>query len=230
MKKNNYSYIGISFIVLLFGIWAVKEFGSRYQKEELVFLEVENENGEIVKRQVPEFSFTNQDGNTITKADFDGKVYVVEFFFATCPTICPIMNENLVHIQHHFYGNLDFGIASFTINPEHDTPEVLKKYMLDKGAKHPNWHMLTGESDKIYDLARNGFNAYAAQDKNAPGGFEHSGFFALVDKEGYLRSRKDEFGNPILYYQGSIPYKKRKANNGDEQQIDILIDDIKKLL
>lgn len=230
MKKNKYSYVGISFIVLLFGIWAVKEYGSRYHKDTLVFLEVENDNGELEKRIVPDFSFTNQNGKIITKADFDGKVYVVEFFFATCPTICPIMNENLVHIQHQFYGNLDFAIASFTINPEYDTPEVLKQYMLEKGAKHPNWHMLTGDRDMLYNLARYGFNAYAAEDKNAPGGFEHSGFFALVDKDGYLRSRKDEFGNPILYYQGSIPYKTRKSNSGDEQQIDILIEDIKKLL
>lgn len=230
MKKNNYSYVGISFIILLFGIWAVKEFGSRFDSEELAYLEVEDENGELIKRSVPDFSFTNQDGKTITKKDFEGKVYVVEFFFATCPTICPVMNENLVHVQHQFYGNLDFGIASFTINPEHDTPEVLKEYMESYGAKHPNWHMLTGDQKKIYDLARNGFNAYAAEDENAPGGFEHSGFFALVDKEGFLRSRKDEYGNPILYYQGSVPYKQRKSRDGDEQQIDILIEDIKKLL
>lgn len=227
---KNYSYVGISFIILIFGIWAVNEFMSRSSQNKLAYLTVQNEDGEMVKRKVPDFSFTNHDGKTITNEDYKGKVYVVEFFFATCPTICPIMNENLVVVQNEFYGNMNFGIASFTINPENDTPEVLKAYREKYGIKHPNWHMLTGNRDKIYDLARNGFNAYAAEEPNAPGGFEHSGFFALVDKEGYLRSRYDEQGNPILYYQGSIPLDADDSYTGDEEQVTLLIEDIKKLL
>lgn len=227
---KNYSYIGISFIVLIFGIWAINEFMSRSAKNELAYLTVENENGELIKRKVPDFSFTNHEGKTITNKDFKGKVYVVEFFFATCPTICPIMNENLVEVQNEFYGNMNFGIASFTINPEHDTPEVLKEYREKYGIKHPHWHMLTGDRNKIYNLARNGFNAYAAEEPNAPGGFEHSGFFALVDKDGHLRSRYDEQGNPILYYQGSVPMNGNTTNPGDEEQVSLLIEDIKKLL
>ncbi len=226
---KNYSYIGISFIVLIFGIWAVSEFMSRSEANNLAYLTVENDEGELVKRKVPDFSFTNHNGKTITNKDYEGKVYVVEFFFATCPTICPIMNQNLVEVQNEFYGNMNFGIASFTINPENDTPEVLKAYREEYGIKHPHWHMLTGDRDKIYDLARNGFNAYAAEDPNAPGGFEHSGFFALVDKKGFLRSRYDEHGNPILYYQGAVSINDT-SQPGDEEQVSILIKDIKKLL
>ncbi|NGZ88785.1 SCO family protein [Psychroflexus maritimus] len=226
---KNYSYIGISFIVLVFGIWAVNEFSNRASANELAYLTVQDDEGNEVKRKVPEFSFTNHKGETITHEDYQDKVYVVEFFFATCPTICPIMNENLVEVQNEFYGNMNFGIASFTINPEHDTPEVLNKYREKYGIQHPHWHLLTGDRNQIYELARNGFNAYAAEDKNAPGGFEHSGFFALVDKKGYLRSRHDEHGNPILYYQGAVPLK-GDSNPGDEEQISILIEDIKKLL
>ncbi len=227
---KNYSYVGISFIILIFGIWAINEYMSRSNQNKLAYLTVQNEDGEMVKRKVPSFSFTNHDGKTITNEDYKGKVYVVEFFFATCPTICPIMNENLVVVQNEFYGNMNFGIASFTINPENDTPEVLKSYRDKYGIKHPNWHMLTGDRAKIYDLARNGFNAYAAEEPNAPGGFEHSGFFALVDKDGYLRSRFDEQGNPILYYQGSVPLDAAEGNPGDEEQVSLLIEDIKKLL
>ncbi|MGM0634789.1 MAG: SCO family protein [Bacteroidota bacterium] len=228
--NKKYSYIGISLVVLVFGVWVVKQLQDQSDANEMAYLEVEDENGEMVKQKVPDFSFTNQNGKTITQDDFEGKVYVVEFFFATCPTICPIMNENLVEVQNNFYSNMDFGIASFTINPSHDTPEVLKEYAQEHGIKHANWHLLTGDKDEIYQLARKGFNAYAAQDDNAPGGFEHSGFFALVDKEGYLRSRIDEFGNPILYYQGSIPFDEKDTQDGNEPQIDILIEDIQKLL
>lgn len=227
---KNKSYIGISFIVLIFGIWAVKEYSSRYNTEELAYLEVENQDGEFVRRKAPDFKLINQNGDIITQEFYKDKVYVVEFFFATCPTICPIMNDNLVHVQNEFYGNMKFGIASFTINPDHDTPAVLKEYMQEKGAKHANWNMLTGDRNQIYTIAREGFNAYAAENENAPGGFEHAGYFALVDKDGYLRSRTDKNGNPILYYQGSIPFDEPDKNDGNEQQIDILIEDIKKLL
>ncbi len=223
MKK--YSYIGISFIVLIFGIWVVNEYMSRNASNELAFIKQAGEK----KRKVPDFRMVNQHKDTITNKDLLGKVYVVEFFFATCPTICPIMNENLVKVQNEFFGNPNFAIASFTINPENDTPKVLKEYAQEHDITHANWHLLTGDKKEIYDLARNGFSLYAREDSKAEGGFEHSGFFALIDKNGYLRSRRDEQGNPIAYYEGATPYNSKKTNKG-KQQIDWLIKDIKKLL
>ena len=223
MKK--YSYIGISFIVLIFGIWVVSEYSSRNSLQELAYVEAES--GE--KRKVPDFKMVNQNNDTITNESYAGKVYVVEFFFATCPTICPIMNENLVKIQNKFFGNPNFGIASFTINPENDTPEVLKEYAKEHDITHANWHLLTGDRKDIYDLARSGFSLYAREDSDAPGGFEHSGFFALIDKKGYIRSRRDDQGNPIIFYEGSTPYNSKKTNRG-KKQIDWLIQDIEKLL
>jgi protein SCO1/2 len=223
MKK--YSYVGISLIVLVLGIWVVSEYLARNSKESLSYLEIESE-----RKKVPEFDFTNQNNKTITHEDYLGKVYVVEFFFATCPTICPIMNENLLQVQDRFYGNMNFGIASFTINPEHDTPEVLKEHAEELGVKHPHWNFLTGDKDKIYELANKGFNIYAREDKKAEGGFEHSGFFALIDQEGYIRSRKDEAGNPIIFYQGSVPIDNTTGEGHEIQQIDILMEDIQILL
>ncbi len=189
MKK--YSYIGIAFIILIFGIYAVPKIVNKFKTPELITI-----------GKVPPFEFTNQDGKLITNSFYDGKVWVVEFFFTTCPTICPKMNENMLKIQNEFYGNLDFGIASFSINPKYDTPQILKEYAEKHGATSKNWNFLTGEQDKIYGLANTGFTLYAGENSNAEGGFEHSGMFALVDKQGNIRSRLDEYGNPIAFYDG----------------------------
>lgn len=205
---KNKSYIGISFIVLVFGIWAVKEIGERFSKSDLVEI-----------GSVPSFELTDQDNKTITDKDYLGKVYVVEFFFSTCPTICPVMNQNMVEIQNEYYGNPEFGIASITINPEYDTPKVLKQHAEDLGVKHYNWHFLTGDKDYIFNLAEKGFNLYAGQNDKVPGGFEHSGLFALVDKEGNIRCREDQYGNPILYYDGL-----------EEEGVEAIKEDIRKLL
>ena len=192
MKK--YSYIGIAFIILIFGIYAVPKIVNKFKTPKLVTI-----------GKVPSFEFTNQDGKLITNSFYEGKVYVVEFFFTTCPTICPKMNESMLKIQNEFYGNVDFGIASFSINPKYDTPQILKEYAKSHGATLKNWNFLTGEQDKIYELSNTGFTLYAGEDSNAEGGFEHSGMFALVDKQGNIRSRLDELGNPIAFYDGLDP-------------------------
>lgn len=205
---KGYSYIGISFVILIFGIWAVPKIVTRFQKPQL----------EVIGK-VKDFKFINQEGKTITNKDYEGKVYIVEFFFTTCPTICPIMNTNMVEIQNEFFGNPNFGIASFTINPEYDTPEVLKEYAEKYKITNPNWHLLTGDLNTIYQLANEGFNLYVGKNSEVEGGFEHSGFFALIDKEGNIRSRKDEYDNPIVYYDGL-----------EEQGIKMLKEDVAKLL
>jgi len=192
MKK--YSYIGIAFIILIFGIYAVPKIVNKFKTPKLVKI-----------GQVPTFEFTNQEGQLISNSFYDEKVYVVEFFFTTCPTICPKMNENMVKIQKEYYGNPNFGIASFSINPKHDTPEILKAYAKSHGATLKTWNFLTGNQDKIYELANSGFTLYAGENSEAEGGFEHSGMFALIDKEGNIRSRMDELGNPIAFYDGLDP-------------------------
>lgn len=205
---KNKSYIGISFIVLLFGILVIPKIVDRVKNKTIVKddrLNVQNSftESDLVKiGPAPEFSLINQDKKTITNDTYKGKVYVLEFFFSTCPTICPKMNANLKQVQALFNGQKDFGIASITINPEGDTPEVLKKHTEDLGITSENWHFLTGDKDYIYKIANKGFNIYAAENSKVNGGFEHSGLFALIDKQGNIRCRKDDFGNPILYYDG----------------------------
>ncbi len=205
--KKNYSYIGISFIILIFGIWAVPKIVMTLSKADLEIVGI-----------VPAFSFTDQNGKTITNKDYEDKVYVVEFFFTTCPDICPIMTENMKKIQDKFLGNPKLGIASFTIDPVHDTPEVLKEYAKKKGITKPQWHLLTGEKEEIFRLANEGFNLYVGDVPEVEGGFEHSGFFALIDQSGNIRSRRDENDNPIVYYDGL-----------DDKGIQMLIEDIKQL-
>ena len=205
---KNKSYIGISFIVLIFGIWAVPKIIAKFQKSDLVEI-----------GPVPAFKLTNQDNKSISDKDYLGKVYVVEFFFSTCPTICPKMNESMLQLQEEFYGNPNFGIASITIDPAKDTPQVLKEHADLLGVKHYNWHFLTGDKEYIFGLANKGFNLYAGENNKVAGGFEHSGLFALVDKNGKIRCRKDAQGNPILYYDGL-----------EASGVEAIKEDIKKLL
>lgn len=245
MSKNKYSYVGIALIVLVFGILFVPKIVDRVSNDDVTREESRSKkvgtqvtegkplsylviNGE--KKKVADFSFTNQDGKVISNKDYEGKVYIVEFFFTTCPTICPRMSKNLVDIQNNFPNNKDFGIASFTINPVNDTPEVLKAYAEQYGVTNPNWHFMTGDKDAIYDLANTGFNLYADQVEGAPGGFEHSGNFALIDKEGYIRSRTDAYGNPKIYYKGIISEVEKYDEDGEEEEISMLKEDILKLL
>lgn len=189
---KNKSYIGIAFIVLIFGIYAVPKIIDR----------LKGGNDLMLIGPAPKFELTDQNNKTISNKDYLGKVYVVEFFFSTCPTICPRMNQNMVKIQNEFFGNPNFGIASITINPENDTPAVLKEHAKEIGVTSLNWHLLTGDRDYIMNLSNKGFNLYAGSNDKINGGFEHSGLFALIDKKGNIRCRKDENGNPILYYDG----------------------------
>jgi len=182
------------------------------------------------RKKVPGFKFVNQNGELISNEFYLGKVYIVEFFFTTCTTICPIMNTNLVHIQNSFTTFPNFGIASFSINPEYDTVNILSKYAKDNGIENPNWNLMTGEADEIYELANDGFNLYTAASSDFIDGFEHSGYFALVDKEGYIRCRQDEFGNPKIYYKGSVNFKEKLDLNGEAEEITVLKEDLLKLL
>lgn len=238
--KNKYTYVWVSLVVLVFGILFVPKIVDRVKTDTIVEndrMNVKDNSQELAyvllngkKRRVPNFQFTNQDSLLITENDYMGKVFVVEFFFTTCPSICPIMTNNLVEIQEEF-GQLDeFGIASFSITPEYDTPQVLKEYAEEHGITDLDWHLLTGDQEKIYELANVGFNIFAAEAPDVPGGFEHSGLFALIDKKGYIRSRVDAFGNPIVYYRGTITESEGQNDHGEQEQMSALKADIKKLL
>jgi protein SCO1/2 len=209
MLKNK-SYIGISFVILVFGIYAIPKIVNRFQNNSIVQgdrLDKVSSSAEVDDKlvklgAVPKFELINQDNQKITNETYKGKVYVLEFFFATCPSICPKMNANMLLLQNAFFGNPNFGIVSITIDPAHDTPELLKEHAKVLGVKSSNWNFLTGDKEYIYNLSNKGFNIYVGENSKVAGGFEHSGLFALIDKNGNIRCRKDDYGNPILYYDG----------------------------
>lgn len=182
--------------------------------------------------KAPDFHLIDQNNRMISNQDMLGKVYVVEFFYARCPTICPIMNNNLKFVEKEI-NSKDFGIVSISIDPENDTPEFLKNHAKKLGVKNPNWHFLTGNRDYIGDLA-NEFDIYVGDKENEAESLNHSGMLALVDKQGNVRCRFGKGGVPILYYSG-LNYDDEEGENASlkgkfQPDRKLLIEDIKKLL
>jgi len=229
--NNNLKYIGLIIVIIIFGIFSIPKIYERVVNSDIKDANRLNNNERLSymtlsdeKRKAPDFILTNQDSILISNEDLNDKVYVLEFFFTRCPDICIEMNRNMKLLDEKFGDSNEFGIVSITIDPYNDNPSTLKEYSEALNIQSQNWHFLTGEKDYIYDLANNGFNIYANQNANFAGGFEHQGYFALIDKDGYIRSRKDNFGNPIMYYLGINDI------NANLQGIDMLSYDIKKLI
>lgn len=211
--KNKYGYIGISLIILVFGIWVLKEMRLRKEPSEVGLQKFE---------AIPNFSFTDSKSKIITKKDMQGKVFILKFFFTSCPNICPKMIKNARLLENKFFSHPNFEIISITIDPKNDTPEILKNYAQKRGISQEKWHFLTGNEEIIYDFANKGFRLYAAKNEKVEGGFQHSGLFALIDKKGYIRSRTIQQANnqiPLKYYDGL-----------DLKHIQMLKEDIAKLL
>lgn len=182
--------------------------------------------------KAPDFELTDQNNKKITNKDMLGKVYLVEFFYSRCPTICPVMNRNMRAIEDKI-NNPDFGIISISIDPDNDTPEILKQHAKSVGAKSPDWHFLTGDRTYIGNLADQ-FNIYVGDEEDEGESLNHSGMIALVDKEGNIRCRYNKDNMPILYYSG-LNYedpegKTPKLTGKYHPDREILIEDIMKLL
>jgi len=161
---------------------------------------------------IPDFEFTNQEDTTLSSDEMRGKVYVANFFFSSCPTICPAMNYNLKQVQDRFLGYEDIYFLSFTVDPEYDTPAVLKEYEEKIGAVNGRWHFLTGDKQELYKTARD-FFVNAMEDSTAAGGFLHSEYLVIVDWEGRIRSRRDEQGNLKAVYNGTSPDEVNKLKD-----------------
>jgi protein SCO1/2 len=141
--------------------------------------------------QIPDFEFVNQDSVKVTQKNFEGKIYIADFFFTTCPTICPKMKTQMLRIYEKYKDNSKVGILSHSIDPRHDTPAVLREFMNNLGIKSKMWQMVTGDKAKIYEIGQKSYMVSATDDPTQPGGIVHSGAFILVDKNRHIRGIYD---------------------------------------
>lgn len=148
-------------------------------------------NTDTIYHTVGGFTLTNQFGESVTEQTVKNKIYVADFFFATCQSICPQMSKNMVDVQKAFEQDDDFLILSHTVNPLHDTVDVLNKYGISYNAKKGKWHFLTGNKKDIYQLAQHDYLVNALEDDGSAEGFIHSEFFLLIDKQGRIRGVYD---------------------------------------
>jgi protein SCO1/2 len=134
---------------------------------------------------IPAFKFVNQYGDTITDKSLDGKIYVADFFFTTCPNICPVMHRNMLPVYNEFKSHADFRIISHTIDPKYDTVPVLKKYADKMGISGNTWWLLHGQKNDTYTIAKS--YLVSLQEKNPQGQYVHDGYFILIDKQKRIR-------------------------------------------
>lgn len=146
---------------------------------------------DTIYQTIPDFSFINQDSSILTQKDFEGKIYVADFFFTSCTSICPGMHRNMLKVYEEFKGNSSVKILSHTIDFKYDTPSRLKNYANKLGITGDQWQFAKGSKDSVYALAEKKYLVAVSEDKTATDGFIHQGWFILVDKERRLRGAYD---------------------------------------
>ena len=163
---------------------------------------------DTIYQTIPRFKFVNQYGDSVSNKSLDGDIYVADFFFTTCPSICPVMARNMLKVYNTFKSTGNFKIISHTIDPKHDSIPVLKKYADKLGVTGNTWWFLQGKKEDTYTIAEKSYLVAVKKDSTAAGGYVHAGYFVLVDKQKRIRGA----------YDGTDP-----------KQVDQLIADIKTL-
>jgi protein SCO1/2 len=146
---------------------------------------------DTIYQTIAPFRYLNQDSIPVTEKDFDGKIYVADFFFTSCNTICPEMHRNLLKVYEKFKGNSQVKILSHSIDSKYDIPSRLKKYAGKLGVEGDQWEFVHGSSDSIYNVSAKNYLVAAYEDKTDPQGFVHQGWFILVDQDKHLRGAYD---------------------------------------
>lgn len=216
-KKDNY-LTRLTIAVAVFAGVALTSCGNNNSQEHKLPILGEREvverevNGQTVADtlypQIPDFAFVDQDSQRVTNETFAGKVYITDFFFTSCPTICPKMKSQMLRVYDQYKDTPQVMLLSHTIDPQHDSVAVLNEYAAQLGVNSDKWRFVTGEKDSIYSVAQK-YLVSAMEDENEAGGFIHSGAFVLVDENRHIRG----------IYDGT-----------DAAQVDRLINDIPVLL
>ncbi len=175
------------------------------------------------EHKIPNFSFINQHNDIVIQDSLKGYIYIANFFFTTCPTICPVMTKNMAYVQSKLSVYPGIKFLSHTVDPINDTPKRMLEYVNDLKRKNininlSNWDFVTGSKEDLYDIAKSYFVNVSA-DSLAPGGFLHSEYFVLIDKEGRVRSGIDKHKNVVGVYDGT-----------NDAQMKDLINDVQVLL
>lgn len=217
MKRNKIAIFLVSFFILLCAVFAFYYYKTSLsqtrQPKGLAFL------GDPTHK-VRDFKFVNQDSQYVTKADIDGKIVVVEYFFTTCKGICPMMSEQMSRVYEEFKNNDDILILSHTVDPKRDTVGALKEYAQRYGADGKHWMFLTGDKKSLYDQARYSYLVTAADSSatDIDADFIHSNNFIIVDRNGKVRAHQNDNGN-VDPYDGT-----------DSASVTLLIKDLHNLL
>ncbi len=200
--KRIWTILALSFflIVLPLGSWYYLQLGYNYNKGVMKKL--------APKGKIPNFSFTDQNGDVITNDSLKGKLYIADFFFASCPNECLQMAKNLQKVQDAFKDNSKVVIVSFSTDPYNDTTEVLKRYAENLGALPNQWYFLRGAQEKVFKLAKEGFKL-PADIKDNPSDIIHSPYFVVVDAKGQIRN----------YYDGT-----------DETEVNVMITNVSMIM
>ncbi|MCB0447239.1 MAG: SCO family protein [Gelidibacter sp.] len=213
---KEYKFFGIAFLILsiiiisiFYSILKPKKVLPIYQPSKVNFEMVDSTIQHVSKyHKIADFSLTNQNGKTITQADYKDKIYVADFFFTTCQTICPIMTDHMVQIQKEILNDNEVMLLSHSVTPQIDSVEQLKKYAIEKGVNDSKWNLVTGDKKHIYELARKSYLAVKTDGNGDEYDMIHTENFMLIDKKRQIRG----------YYDGTNP-----------EDIERLLEDIKTL-
>ena len=185
----------LKLILKIFLIYSIVFYFGCSQKKSSVLLPIYGEkkiiSGDTIYHQIASFNLTNQIGQVVNQNTTKNKIYIANFFFATCQSICPMMSNQLQEVQKAFLADDSVLILSHSVNPLHDTVAVLNNYADTYGAKTNKWHLLTGNKKQIYDLAKTSYLVNAFEDDGSPEGFLHSELFLLIDKKARIRGMYD---------------------------------------
>ena len=194
-NKKYYFLLTIVLILVFFGIYYLST-----PKKSLPIFTPRDVNPELVDTTVQhigynhiiqDFEFTNQNGKKITQKDYENKIYVADFFFTTCPTICPKMTDNMVWLQEQIKNNPKVMLLSHSVTPDIDTPEVLKNYALEKGVIDSKWNLVTGNKKDIYYIARKSYLVVKTGKPEELYDMVHTENFVLVDQKRRIRGFYD---------------------------------------